>query len=345
MLIYIATLNVYISLITFGLIIVALSIEIWRIKRRRRLKHSVRHKNDKINSLTTEIVRSERDIKSLALESKLAEVSDNIKGDIEFNNVSFTYYEYEFEFNKKTKKKTKKLVTENQIFENLSFTIPRNSTVAFVGKSGSGKSTILNLIAKMNEVDSGEVLIDGVNISSLDKETLRSTFSLVNQFPYIFDMTIKENLLLAKSDATDQEILTAIKLSALDEFVNTLPKGINTKVGESGIKLSGGQKQRLAIARAMLRRSPIILFDESTSSLDNFAQEEVKNSIDKIKGTSTIIIVAHRLSTIKDSDIIFFLDSGKIIDQGTFDYLYQNNENFQRMFLAENIDSVEITNM
>jgi ATP-binding cassette subfamily B protein len=190
----------------------------------------------------------------------------------------------------------------------------------------------------MNEVESGEVLIDGVNVNNLDKTTLRNTFSLVNQFPYIFDMTIKENLKLAKPEATDNEIIEAIRLASLDEFVGSLPHGIETKVGESGIKLSGGQKQRLAIARAMLRRSSIILFDESTSSLDNIAQEEVKKSIDGLKGTSTIVIVAHRLSTIKDSDIIFFLDEGKIIDQGNFDHLYQNNEKFQRMFLAENIE-------
>jgi len=448
MMIYIATLNIYISLILLALVICALGIEIWRVKVRRKLKYAVRKENDKINSLTTEIVRSERDIKSLALETKLEEVSvdmykgykramyrhsncdtyfwnsrsllieivtalvlilaiymmskplislatfmilysyrhniydivwdignianrvidikvstnrmfslfdedefvtekfgdvhlDKIIGDIEFKNVAFTYEEYEFEYNNKTKKKDKKFVSKNKIFDDLSFTIPRNSTVAFVGKSGSGKSTILNLIAKMNTVDSGEVLIDGKNINTLDKETLRSNFSLVNQFPYIFDMTIKENLLLAKPSATDEDITKSIQLAALDEFVNSLPNGINTKVGESGIKLSGGQKQRLAIARAMLRRSPIILFDESTSSLDNFAQEEVKHSIDSIKGSSTIVIVAHRLSTIKDSDIIFFLDNGKIIDQGTFDYLYKNNESFQRMFLAENIENFE----
>ena len=445
MIVYIATLNLYVSLITVGIIIVALALEIWRVKRRRKLKSVVRKANDKIHSLTTEIVRSERDIKSLALESKLSQVSDeiygnyrkallkhnhndtyfwnarnllieivnvltlilgivlmekslitlatfmiiysnkgsiydivwnlgniankfidikvstdrmfslfdekefvtekfgkqtldNINGDIEFKNVSFTYSEYEYEYNKKTKKKTQKLITENKVFDNLSFKIPKNSTVAFVGKSGSGKSTILNLIAKMNDIDSGEVLIDGVNIKNLSKETLRSTFSLVNQFPYIFDMTIKENLLLAKPEATDEEINEAIKLSALDSFINTLPKKINTQVGESGIKLSGGQKQRLAIARAFLRRSPIILFDESTSSLDNFAQEEVKNSINQIKGTSTIVIVAHRLSTIKDADIIFFLDNGNIIDQGTFKYLFKNNQSFHNMFLAENIE-------
>ena len=190
----------------------------------------------------------------------------------------------------------------------------------------------------MYVAEAGGVYIDNVNINDLDKETLRSSISLVNQFPYIFDMTIKENLLLSKKDATDEEIWESLRLSSLDEFVKELPKGIDSKVGESGIKLSGGQKQRLAIARALLRRSSIILFDESTSSLDNFAQEDVKRSIDGLKGTSTIVIVAHRLSTIKDADTIFFLDEGKIIDEGSFDELYARNEKFQRMFLAENID-------
>lgn len=189
----------------------------------------------------------------------------------------------------------------------------------------------------MYEADSGKILIDGHDIKTLDKQTLRSTISLVNQFPYIFDMTIKENLLLAKSDATDEEINYTIKQSALKEFIDTLPNGINTKVGESGIKLSGGQKQRLAIARALLRNSSILIFDESTSSLDNFAQNDIKKTIDNLKGSSTIVIVAHRLSTIKDVDKIFFLDNGKIIDEGTFEELFNRNEKFKTMFLAENI--------
>ena len=212
-----------------------------------------------------------------------------------------------------------------------------NSTVAFVGKSGSGKSTILNLMSKMYEADSGEVLIDGVNINKLNKQSLRNGISLVNQFPYIFDMTIKENLLLAKGDATDTEIIDSLTKASLKEFIDTLPKGIETKVGESGIKLSGGQKQRLAIARALLRKSSIIIFDESTSSLDNFAQEEVKKSIDNLKGKSTIVIVAHRLSTIKNADKIFFLDGGEIVDSGTFEELFNRNDKFKAMFLAENI--------
>ena len=447
MIIYIFTLNLWVSIALLGILVVAIILEYNRVKIHRKDKWSVRLKRDKVHSLTTEIVRSEKDIKSLGLETKLSEVSkqgyqdfcnqrymsdkrnykftfvrnflvgigtlfvmvlgvvlvdkalmtvaafmiiysnrsslwsvvysagnlantfitvkvchkrmfalfdedefitekfgtksvNNVVGAIEFKNVSYTFKEYEIVDNNKTKpfaESERKLVSENQIFNNLSFKIQPNTTVAFVGKSGSGKSTILNLMSKMYDVDSGEVLIDDINIQDFDKNSLRSTISLVNQFPYIFDMSIKENLLLAKADATQEEIDNAIKKASLSEFVETLPRGINSQVGESGIKLSGGQKQRLAIARALLRNSAIIIFDESTSSLDNFAQEEIKQSIDALKGKSTIVIVAHRLSTIKNVDHIFFLDNGKIEDEGTFDQLFRNNPKFKSMFLAENI--------
>ena len=446
MLIYIATLNGYVALMMIGVVILGFIIESFRIKVRRKNRQIVRETNDKITSLTTEIVRSEKDIKSLGLEEELGKVSnenyakyrkavythdmvdtnfwstrslfieianvfilmfavvlmdramltlasfmiiysnhnrmygfiwsigsilnnivdikvassrmfalfdekefvtekfgnvklDKIVGNIEFKNVHFTYKEYEYLKPNDKKKSQIKLVSENKIFENLNFKIPHNTTVAFVGKSGSGKSTILNLLSRMYVADEGEVLIDGHNINSLDKDTLRKTFSLVNQFPYIFDMSIKENLLLAKEDATDEELKNVIKLASLEDFVSSLKNGMDTRVGESGIKLSGGQKQRLAIARALLRKSPVILFDESTSSLDNFAQEEVKKSIDGLKGRSTIVIVAHRLSTIKDVDLIFFLDEGKIIDKGTFKELYKSNPKFKNMFLVENTDN------
>lgn len=452
MLVYITTLNFYVTIILIIVIAIGLTIESIRVKKRRLNKIVVRKNHDKINTLTTEIVRSEKDIKSLGLEEKLTEVSkehyntyrksqlkmdnvdmnfwslrnliidvssilllifsiylmdkgllvlasfiiiysnnsslyslirgigeisnsfvdikvssermfalfnetdfvtekfgnvelDKIVGEIEFKDVCYTFKEYEYDEPsranvkafKKRKPAEKKLISENKVFERLSFKISPNSTVAFVGKSGSGKSTILNLMSKMYEVDNGEVLIDGVNINDLSKNTLRSSISLVNQFPYIFDMTIKENLLLAKGDATDEEVIDSLKKASLMEFIDTLPKGIETKVGESGIKLSGGQKQRLAIARALIRKSSIIFFDESTSSLDNFAQEEVKRSIDGLKGQSTIVIVAHRLSTIKNVDKIFFLDKGEIVDSGTFEELYARNDKFKTMFLAENI--------
>lgn len=451
MLIYISTLNVWVSLICLGAIVLGSILEINRVKIRKKNRFDLRKKNDKINSLTTEIVRSEKDVKSLGLESKLSEVSkenyleykkarnkfditdttffnvrnlivesialllvifgiyllrldlitlgtfmivfsnrgslrgtvwsigailnnftdikvsyermaglfdeyefvtekfgdktlENVRGEIEFKDVDYTFREYEFE--KLTFKQIKKLkgrprnkilISENKIFDNMSFKITPNTTVAFVGKSGSGKSTILNLMSKMYEADEGQVLIDGVDIKELNKETLRKTISLVNQFPYIFDMTIKENLLLAKEDATDDEVWEAVRKASLNDFVESLPNKIDTRVGESGIKLSGGQKQRLAIARALLRDSNIIIFDESTSSLDNFAQEEVKKSIDGLKGRSTIVIVAHRLSTIKDVDKIFFLEKGRIVDSGTFEELFEKNTEFKSMFLAENI--------
>ena len=445
--IYITVLNIWIGFAFVVLFVSAGIIEYYRVKTRHNNNKAVNKSADKINSLTTEIVKSEKDIKSLGLESELSKISEKnyndyrdkrykmtkknidfllgksliirlgevgvlilgaflmnkalitlatfmiiyshrgniwrvvtnagfladtisdikisidrmfalfdenefktekfgsvslnkVKGNIEFKNVSYSFKEYDYgNENKKGKDKISepKLISTNKVLEDLSFKIEPNTTVAFVGKSGSGKSTILNLISKMLVVDGGEVLIDGVNINDLDKKTLRNAISLVNQFPYIFDMTIKENLLLAKENATDRQIKTALKQSSLLEFVNTLPNGIDTKVGESGIKLSGGQKQRLAIARALLRNSSIIIFDESTSSLDNFAQEDVKKSIDNIKGKSTVIIVAHRLSTIKNVDKIFFLNQGKIVDSGTFGELYNNNEEFRAMFLVENL--------
>ncbi len=275
----------------------------------------------------------------------------HIKGKVEFKDVGFTYVTYkqrdekDVEAEKRANKRRKinasvrtyEEAGRSKVFENLSFEIEPNTTVAFVGKSGSGKSTILNLISKMYTVDNGKVLIDGININNLDKQTLRSSISLVNQFPYIFDMSIKDNLLLAKSDASDEEINSVVKDAALDEFVDTLPNKLDTVVGESGIKLSGGQKQRLAIARALLRKSSIILFDESTSSLDNIAQAQIKKSIDNIKGKSTVVIVAHRLSTIRNVDKIFFLENGKITDIGTFDELFKRNQAFKTIFLAENI--------
>lgn len=275
----------------------------------------------------------------------------NVEGRIEFKNVQFGYIEYrektpeeikaEIKQNKKNKIKTRVKSREEtgkkQVFKDISFKIEPNTSVAFVGKSGSGKTTILNLISKMYEADKGKILIDGVDVKKLSKDTLRSSISLVNQFPYIFDMTIKENMLLAKPDATDEEIDLAVKEAALDDFIETLPNGLDTKVGESGIKLSGGQRQRVAIARAMLRKSSIVIFDESTSSLDNIAQAQIKKSIDNIKGKSTVVIVAHRLSTIKNVDKIFFLEEGEIVDSGTFQELYKRNKNFKQIFLAENI--------
>lgn len=270
----------------------------------------------------------------------------NFKGKIEFNNVEFAYTEIEKENKEQTKlrknKKQSKVVKhikQKPIFKDLSFEIEPNTTVAFVGKSGSGKSTILSLISKLIEVDKGSVKIDNIDIKELSKQTLRDNISLINQFPYIFDMTIKENLLLVKKDATDEELWEVLEKACFADTVRAMPKDINTKVGETGVKLSGGQRQRLAIARALLKQTKIILFDESTSSLDNFAQSHIQKSIEAMKGKHTVVIVAHRLSTIKNVDKIYFLDNGKIVDCGTFEELFENNEQFKQMFLIENIET------
>ncbi len=264
----------------------------------------------------------------------------NIKGRIEFKKVEFAYVEVkdseETDANLKKKKPIERIKKE-PIFKDLSFVVEPNTTVAFVGKSGSGKSTILSLVSKLNEVDSGKVKIDGIDIKDICKQDLRDNISLINQFPYIFDMSIKENLLLVKKDATDDELWEVLKRASFDEDVKAMTKGIDTKVGESGVKLSGGQRQRLAIARALLKQSKIILFDESTSSLDNFAQSRIQQSIENMKGQHTIVIVAHRLSTIRNVDKIYFLEDGRIADSGTFEELFEKNQQFQKMFLIENI--------
>lgn len=447
---YIASLNIWLFLLLVALIGVCVVIEIFRFLYRKSHRMEARRKRDKAYSLTNEIVRSEKDIKSMGLEDKLSEESrecyrdyhktycrnevadanffslrnillqcgvyailvlgivfvkkdfialatfmiiysnrDNLFGivwqfanlgniitdvkisakrigalfdedefqtekfgdislpktdggaKITFNHVQYSYVskEYDSKYSKKKSKdeKNQPIVTTNKVFDDLSFNIKPNTTVAFVGKSGSEKSTILNLMSKLYVADGGEILINDVNINDLTKESLRSSISLVNQFPYIFNMSIRENLLLAKKDATDDDLLKALQDADLKEFVLGLPKGLETVVGEGGIKLSGGQRQRLAIARALLRNSNVIIFDESTSSLDNFSQEEIKKSIDALKGKSTIVIVAHRLSTIKNVDHIFFLDGGKIIDEGTFNQLFKKNQTFKTMFMAENL--------
>ncbi len=265
----------------------------------------------------------------------------NIKGEIKFSNVEYAYTEVkeQDEEDLSKKKKSVERIKKEPIFKDLSFVVEPNTTVAFVGKSGSGKSTILSLISKLNEVDNGEVEIDGINIKEISKFSLRENISLINQFPYIFDMSIKENLLLVKKNATDEELWEVLKRASFDTDVKAMPKGLDTKVGETGVKLSGGQRQRLAIARALLKQSKIILFDESTSSLDNFAQSKIQESIENMKGQHTIVIVAHRLSTIRNVDKIYFLEEGKIADSGTFDELFNKNEQFKKMFLIENIET------
>ena len=217
----------------------------------------------------------------------------------------------------------------------LSFKINANETVAFVGKSGAGKTTIFNLLCKMYDVDSGSITIDGVEIKKLDKDSIRGNITIISQNPYIFNMSIKDNLRLVKSNLTNKEMKEACKLACLDEFINSLPDKYDTVIGEGGVNLSGGQKQRLAIARALVQKTEIILFDEATSALDNETQEKIQTAINNMKNEYTILIIAHRLSTIINADRILFLDNGKIVSEGTHEYLLKNCDEYRKLYEAE----------
>lgn len=243
---------------------------------------------------------------------------DKIVGNIEFKNVSFEY-------------------TDNiSVLKNLNLKIKENETVAIVGKSGAGKTTLFNLMAYLYQPKSGKVLIDGVDVSKLDCASIRDNISIITQNPYIFNFSIKENLLLTSPDASDEEIKNACHIAALDTFIDTLPDGYDTIVGEGGVTLSGGQRQRLAIARALLMKTKIILFDEATSALDNETQASIQESIKNMKGDYTIVIVAHRLSTIIDADRIYVLDDGAIIEEGTHKELMKKSKIYKNLYNKEN---------
>lgn len=238
-------------------------------------------------------------------------------GDFEFKNVTFTYK------------------NGHKVIDNMNFKIKANSTVAFVGKSGSGKTTVFNLLCKMYNIESGTITIDGIDINDLDKDSIRGNITIISQNPYIFNMSIRDNLRLVKENLTDEEMKKACKTACLEEFIKSLPDGYDTIIGEGGINLSGGERQRLAIARALIQRTEIILFDEATSALDNETQANIKKAIDNMKNEYTILIIAHRLSTVIDCDRILFLDEGKIKAEGTHQELLNSCKNYQNLYESE----------
>lgn len=241
---------------------------------------------------------------------------DKVNGDFEFKKVSFSY-------------------NDNKVLNNLNFKINANETVAFVGKSGAGKSTIFNLLCKMYDIDNGEILIDDININNLDKSSIRSNITIINQNPYIFNLSIRDNLRLVKEGLIEEEMIEACKIACLHDFIMTLKDGYDTIIGEGGVSLSGGEKQRLAIARALVQKTEIILFDEATSALDNETQASIQEAINNMKGEYTILIIAHRLSTIINSDRILFLNNGKIEAEGTHKELLKNSPNYKHLYEAE----------
>ena len=241
----------------------------------------------------------------------------NFEGNIEFKDVYFSY--------------------ENDIpiLKNLNLKVNANEIVGFVGPSGAGKTTIFNLISALNKIDSGEILLDGININELDKSSIRGNLSVISQNAYIFNMSIMDNLKVVKMDASEEEIKEACHLAYLDEFIESLPEKYNTIVGEGGVTLSGGQKQRLAIARALLLKTEILLFDEATSALDNETQSKIQQAINNLKGEYTILIIAHRLSTVMDCDKIFVIEDGTVESVGKHHELMKNSKTYQKLYKKE----------
>ena len=221
------------------------------------------------------------------------------------------------------------------MLKDINFKINPNETVSFVGKSGSGKTTLFNLISKLYTSKKGEILLDEVNINKLDKETVRSNISVISQNPYIFNMSIKDNLKVVKENASDDEIISACKMAALHDYIMGLKDGYDTIVGESGVTLSGGQRQRLAIARALIQNTEIILFDEATSALDNETQGKIQDAINNMQGIYTILIIAHRFSTVVGADKIVVVDDGKVVGIGTHEELLENNDIYKKLYELE----------
>lgn len=245
---------------------------------------------------------------------------NEINGNFEFKNVTFSY-----DGNK-------------DVLKNLSFKVKSGEMVGFVGKSGAGKTTIFNLLCKMYDAKAGEILIENNDIQELDEDSIRGNITIISQNPYIFNLSIRDNLKLVKENLTDEEMHEACKLACLDEFIESLPNKYDTIVGEAGVILSGGQKQRLAIARALIQKTKIILFDEATSALDNETQAEIQKAISNLKDKYTILIIAHRLSTIVNCNRIMVLENGKIIDQGNHQELLERSNAYQTLYKTEMIN-------
>lgn len=245
----------------------------------------------------------------------------NLKGIIEFKDVSFKY-------NK----------DEENVLNGLNLKLVPNKKIAIVGRSGNGKSTVFNLLLRYFDATKGKILIDGINIKDLSEDCLRNSISIIRQAPFLFNMSILDNFKLVKEDASLEEIRKVCKRAYIDDYISSLPNGYDTIIGEGGINLSGGQKQRLAIARTLLLDTKIILFDEATSALDNESQEYIKKTIDDLVIDHTVIIVAHRLSTIIDADIINVIEKGTLSASGTHEELLKNSSVYNSLYSSESLN-------
>lgn len=260
---------------------------------------------------------AERVLEILETESPLKDRSNAVEktsfnDDISFKNISFKY-------------------EDDYVLKNFTLNVPKGKSVALVGQSGSGKSTIANLVTRFYDVNEGEIAIDGKDIKDITKHSLRSLMGLVTQDSILFNDSIKNNISLGKDNATEEEIIDALKVANAWEFVKDLPEGINTNIGDSGNKLSGGQKQRLSIARAVLKSPPIMILDEATSALDTESERLVQVALENMMKNKTSIVIAHRLSTIQNADEIVVLKKGEIVEQGKHKDLIAKQGVYQKL--------------
>ncbi|MEG1424462.1 MAG: ABC transporter ATP-binding protein, partial [Peptostreptococcaceae bacterium] len=236
-----------------------------------------------------------------------------VAGNIEIENVSFKYE------------------NDNQVLNNLSLSVEAGKTVALVGPSGGGKTTLCNLIPRFFDFEEGSIKIDGIDVKDVSLDSLRRNIGVVAQDVFLFTGTIKDNIIIGKSDASDEEIIDACKKARIHDFIVKLPEGYNTYIGERGVKLSGGQKQRVSIARIFLKNPPIMILDEATSALDNVTEYEIQRSLEELSSNRTNLVVAHRLSTIKNADEIIVLTDKGIEERGTHDELIKKGGVYSKL--------------
>ena len=246
--------------------------------------------------------------------AKDAVTPDKVTGDVVFEHVEFSYEE------------------SKKILKDISFTLNAGKSIAIVGPSGSGKSTIVNLIPRLYDVDSGSVTFDGIDVRKLDLKFLRDQVGVVSQETYLFNGTIRENLLYAKPDATEEAMVEALKKANIWDFIEKQEKGIDTEVGNRGLKLSGGEKQRISIARIILKDPTIFIFDEATSALDSISEKKIQDAIDPIIKSKTSILIAHRLSTILAADEILVVKDGTIAERGTHKELLNKEGVYRELY-------------